>query len=311
VVDEDAMMPAFPGLRASRPALAVLTAALMVVLGARAGVTMAAEPEINWYLYDLPPFVINEGPQKGTGFVDQILRKQLIPALAGYRHRIIVVPLQRLSLMLKTDPAACNPALLKNPEREQFMTFSSPYMAVIPGGAFVRRADGVRLAPYVDASGKLALSRILEDGKATVGIDSARSYGAAIDGVIKPYKEKGNIFGLSTPDATKSLLQMVAGGRIYLALAQPFEQPYYFGHKAGEQALRFYPLAEQADYVLNHTVCAKGEFGQEVIRKVNALWAQPKARAAVTGYYAGWLDEEARPLALRLEATAFAEAAKP
>lgn len=282
------------------------------VAGLASAATASATPEITWYLYDLPPFVILDGPRKGEGFVERTLRNQLIPGLPGYQHKIMVVPLQRLSQMLKTDPNACNPALLKNPEREQFMTFSTPYLAVIPGGAFIRRSDAARLTHYVGSSGKLNLSKLLEDGRLTVGIDSARSYGATVDGVLKPFKGRSNVFGLSTPEASKSLVQMVAGGRIDLVLAQPFEVPYYFSGKDNAQSkgLQFYRLAEQTDYVLNHAACAKGEFGRNVIRQIDALWARPGVRAAVFGLYSTWLDDDARQLAQRLQNEAFAGAAQ-
>lgn len=283
------------------------TGRLAALIGLACIAVVHAEPEITWYLYDLPPFVIAEGPRKGEGFVELTLRNQLIPGLPDYKHKVVVAPLQRLSLMLKTDPTACNPALLKNPEREQFMSFSVPFLAAIPSGMFARRADSARLAPYLEASGKLSLAKLLQDGHLTIGIDSARSYSAPADAVLKPYKGKPNVFGLSTPEASKSLVQMVLAGRIDAVLAQPFEVPYYFGGKSSQagKGLKFYRLAEQADYALNHAACAKGEFGQGVIRKINALWAKPGVRDAIQGYYASWLDEDMRPVARRLQNDAF------
>lgn len=265
-------------------------------------VATAAPPEITWYLYDLAPMVITDGPRKGEGFIEMGLRQQLLPALPEYQHKIVVVPIQRIALMLKTDRAACNPGLIRNPEREQFMVFSAPTLAAIPAGAFIRRGETARVAPYVNAKGKLVLDKLLADGQVRLGIDAARSYGGPVDAVIKPYKDQPRLFGLSTPEASRGLVQMLLAKRIDAMLGQPFEVPYYLGARNLDdiKALRFYPLAEQADAAVNHVACSNSAQGQAVVQKVNAVLARPGVREAMAAHYLDWLDEDARKLADQL-----------
>lgn len=262
----------------------------------------AAQPEITWYLYDLAPLVITDGPRKGEGFIEMGLRHQLLPALPEYQHKIVVVPIQRIALMLKTDRGACSPGLIRNPEREQFMAFSAPTLAAIPSGAFIRRGETARVAPYVNAKGKLVLDKLLADGQISVGIDTARSYGGPVDTVIKPYKDQPKLFGLSTPDASRNLVQMLLAKRIDAMLGQPFEVPYYLGLRNVDdiKALRFYPLAEQADAAVNHVACSNSAQGLAVVEKVNAVLARPGVREAMAAHYLDWLDEDARKLADQL-----------
>lgn len=280
-----------------------LSYALPIALAAawQAGAA-AAQPEITWYLYDLPPLVITDGPRKGEGFIEMGLRHQLLPALPEYQHKIVVVPIQRIALMLKTDRAACSPGLIRNPEREQFMAFSGPTLAAIPAGAFIRRGEAARVAPYVNAKGKLVLDKLLADGQISVGIDTARSYGGPVDTVIRPHKDQPRLFGLSTPEASRSLVQMLLAKRIDAMLGQPFEVPYYLGvRNVGDiQALRFYPLAEQADAAVNHVACSNSAQGLAVVEKVNAVLARPGVREAMAAHYLDWLDEDARKLADQL-----------
>jgi uncharacterized protein (TIGR02285 family) len=259
----------------------------------------SAMQEITWYLYDLPPLVIADGPHKGAGFMELALHQQLIPALPDYRHKIVVVPIQRIALMLKSDPQACNPGLIRNAEREQFMAFSQPTLAALPAGMFVRRGDTARVAPYVNAKGKVVLDKLLADGKLNIGIDPARSYGGPVDAVLKPYRDKPQLFALSLPDASRNLTQMVIAKRIDAMLGQPFEVPYYLGGRSVDdvKALAFYALDEQADVVVNHVACANSEQGQAVIRKLNAALAKPGVREALAAHYALWLDDDARRLA--------------
>jgi uncharacterized protein (TIGR02285 family) len=259
----------------------------------------SAGQEITWYLYDIAPLVIAEGPHKGTGFMEMALHQQLIPALPDYKHNVVVVPIQRIAMMLKSDPQACNPGLIRNAEREQFMTFSAPTLAALPAGMFVRRGDAARVAPYVNSKGKIVLDKLLADGKVHLGIDSARSYGGPVDAVLKPYRDKPQLFTLSTPEASRNLTQMVIAKRIDGMLGQPFEVPYYLGGRAVDdlKALAFYALDEQADVVVNHVACANSEQGQAVIRKLNAALARPGMRDALATHYTAWLDDDARKLA--------------
>jgi uncharacterized protein (TIGR02285 family) len=281
-------------------------AAVCACLMACATAATAAQ-EITWYLYDLAPLVIADGPHKGAGFMELALQQQLIPALPDYKHKVVVVPIQRIAMMLKSDPQACNPGLIRNAEREQFMVFSAPTLAALPPGMFVRRGDTARFAPYVNAKGKIVLDKLLADGKLNVGIDSARSYGGPVDAVLKPYREKPQLFALSIPDASRNLAQMVIARRIDGMLGQPFEVPYYLGGRSVDdvKALAFYALDEQADMVLNHVACANSEQGQAVIRKLNPILAKPGVRDAQAAHYATWLDDDARKLADALRRHAF------
>lgn len=174
------------------------------------------------------------------------------------------------------------------------------------------------LAPLVIAEGAhkgtgfMELDKLLSDSKINLGIDTARSYGGPVDEVLKPYRGKPQLFGLSIPDASRNLVQMVIAKRIDAMLGQPFEVPYYLGgrHVDDLKALALYPLAEQAESAINHVACANSEFGQGVIRKLNQAIAQPAFRDALAAHYANWLDDDARKLADALRRSAFAAKSK-
>ena len=281
---------------------AVLGAALLL---AAAGAT-GAEPEVVWHVFNLPPLYIVDGERKGEGIVDQALQRQLLPALSAYRHRIFEVPLQRLELTIKVEPQACALGLLKNPEREKTMLFSIPFLAQIPPGVLVRSTDRERVASYLERSGKLSLSRLLDDGRLVVGVGSARSYGATIDQLLAPYKGKPNLFTSFATRPAQSLLQMEAIGRVDVVPAFPYEASYLgIATGDGARALRFYPLAEQPDYILGHAVCSKSEFGAGVINAIDGVLRKRAVQDAIAGYYESWLDEESRGLAQRLRKQAF------
>lgn len=287
----------------TRQCQAVLGGALLLA----ASCAGAAAPEIIWHVFNLPPLYIVDNPRKGEGIVDQALQRQLLPALTGYRHQVVEVPLPRLELSIKLEDNACALGLLKNPEREKIMNFSMPFLMQIPPGVLVRRADGERLVPYLERGGKLSLAKLLADGRMIVGVGSARSYGATIDQLLAPYKGKQNLFTSFSSSPAKSLMQMEVIGRVDVVPAFPYEAAY-LGIDTGEgaQALRFYPLAEQPDFILGHAVCSKGKFGAEAIRAIDAVLRKRAVQDAIAGYYESWLDEESRALAQRLRKQAAA-----
>lgn len=268
----------------------------------------AAEPEITWYVFNLPPLYILDGDRKGTGIVDLALRRQLIPALRGYQHKVVEAPLRRLEQALKTEPNTCALGLLKNPEREQNMLFSAPFLVQIPPGVFVRRADHARLAPYIDADGRLGLAKLLADGLLTVGVSNARSYGAAVDELLNSYKGNHNLFASASGNPAKSLMQMELAGRVDVVPGFPYEASY-LSQESGiidnTNAIRFFALAEQPPSLLGHAVCARGEFGATAIRQIDTVLQKRRVRDAIAGYYESWLDEESRALSQRLRNAAW------
>ncbi len=294
--------------------LRALLLATLVSLACVVNVAQAAEPEITWYATDFPPLYIVNGPQRGQGYYDLVLKRHLIPALTDYKHRYVDdLPIQRVQMLLDTDAASCQVGLFNSPERQRKWAVSEPFLAPIPPGAFLRRRDAPRLAGLLDADGKLSLSKVLESGKMTVGVRSGRSYGAGADAVLKAFDGKPNVFRLTTPDAAKSLFQMVAAERVDVVLGYPYEAAYHLAQDdpSANKALKFYLLSEQAEFVLVHVVCAKSPLGQDVIRKVDAALTQGGMREAILSHYEAWLDDDLRPLARRLQKQALLHVGKP
>jgi uncharacterized protein (TIGR02285 family) len=256
----------------------------------------------------VPPQYIIAGPQKEKGFLDLALRRHIVSGLPQYQHKLVEAPFQRLELMLKSDPNACVMGLFRKPEREQFMWFSRPFLAQFPPGILIRQALRERVAPYLNEQGKLSLRKLLDAGELKVGVGGARSYGAVIDGLLKPHIGEANMYVNSAGSAATGLLQMATIGRIDAVPGFPYEAQY-LGIDPGRDggALVFYPLAEQPEFLLGHAACARTEFGGKVIREVDAILQQPGVRQAIADYYASWLDAGTRKLEKELRKHAVAQ----
>ena len=280
------------------PWLALLLAALPV---------HADEGSIEWQLYNQPPLSMLDGPNRGQGVLNLGLNEQLLPRLPQYQHRFDEVPIKRLVLALKSQPHACAFGLLKNPEREAFMQFSLPLLPQLPPGVVVRRNEYGALQPFLNRDGALQLKAWLAQGSGRLGVTDGRSYGAAVDELLAPLRGTPRVPVVAAVAPMRNLLQMVVLGRLEMAASLPYE-PRYLAMAEGldAKALRFVPLAEQPHQLVGHVACAKGAFGEGVIRHVNEALARPEVQAALIGYYERWLDDDSRQLARAARAAASA-----
>ncbi len=274
--------------------LCQLALAVMLALCA-AG--QAAAASVVWYVFNLPPFYITEGPRKGEGFLDLALRRQLLPGLGQHAHKVEVLPLARVDLQMTLQPNACVLGMLKSPERERSMAFSEPFMAFLPPGVLVRTGDVKHLARHISADGKLSFKQVLAEQALSVGVSSGRSYGAVIDALLAPHRGSSKLFVNATSAPASSLLQMQMLGRVDIVPGFPHELRHLAdGDRAMLDGLRFLRLQEQPDVVHGRVSCAKGPQGAAMLRDAYAVLSRPEVHDALAAYYSSWLDEPSRAI---------------
>lgn len=265
----------------------------------------AQEGTIEWQLYNQPPLSMLDGPNRGQGVLNLGLNQLLLPRLTQYEHRFAEVPIKRLLLALKSQPNACAFGLFKTPEREAYMQFSLPMLPQLPPGVVVRRNEVETLQPFMTREGALRLRDWLAGGSGRLGVSDGRSYGAAVDELLVPLRGTPRVPVVAADAPVRNLLQMVVLGRLEMALSHPYEPRYLeLAEGMDAKALRYLPLAEQPRQLVGYAACAKGPFGEGVIRRINAVLARPEVQAGLIGYYERWLDEDSRQLAKAARATA-------
>lgn len=254
--------------------------------------------EADWYRFDLPPLYIAEGEFRYRGIIDTVLSRLLKTAYPDRPQTITTLPLKRVELLLRQSPHACVLGLLKNPEREQEMLFSIPFLTQLPPGVFARRSDEARLSSYLDSNGKLNLTRVLKDGRLTVGIVGGRSYGATLDEMLAPYQGRPNVFVNHATKPYPSLMQMALAKRVDLVPGFPYEAQFLSRQDGIQlQTMRFYALSEQPKFLLGYAACAKSAVGQATIQTINEVLARKEFRDQAQHLYESWLDADARQLA--------------
>jgi len=250
-----------------------------------------AKPTLIWLLRDLPPLTIFEGPKKGQGVIDQLM-PMLIAGMPQYEHTLMRVNRARGIQMLHEHPFACDPSLIWNKERAQWIAFSIPAFRAVSNGLVVRQRDREVLEPFL-VEDEVDLSAFLANGERKVGVVAERSYGEYIDTLLHQAPT-----GALTPhygnDALSSLLSMQRLGRLQVVLGYWPEIRYQARQaEIAEDELLFFPIRGTGKYLSGHVGCTDTTAGRQAITEINQL-LRTLPHEHLNQLYADWLDPERR-----------------
>ncbi|MCU0089301.1 TIGR02285 family protein [Pseudomonas koreensis] len=250
-----------------------------------------AKPTLIWLLRDLPPLTIFEGPKKGQGVIDQLM-PMLIAGMPQYEHTLMRVNRARGIQMLHEHPFACDPSLIWNKERAQWIAFSIPAFRAVSNGLVVRQRDREVLEPFL-VEDEVDLSAFLANGERKVGVVAERSYGEYIDTLLHQAPS-----GALTPhygnDALSSLLSMQRLGRLQVVLGYWPEIRYQARQaEIAEDELLFFPIRGTGKFLSGHVGCTDTTAGRQAITEINQL-LRTLPHEHLNQLYADWLDPERR-----------------
>ncbi|MCO7611061.1 TIGR02285 family protein [Pseudomonas chlororaphis] len=264
---------------------------LVLVLLWAPNASSAPKETLLWLLRDLPPLSIFEGEQKGQGVID-LLMPQLIESLPEYQQQIVRVNRARGMQMLREPTFVCDPSLIRNKEREQWVIFSITSFRILSNGLVIRRADHEHLSPFI-RQGKVDLRALLAAGEEKVGVVAERSYGQQVDDLLQQAPQDA-VNAHHGNDALGSLLQMQRLGRLHLLLGYWPEIRYQAMQQGIDpQELEFYPILGTQKYQEVHIGCSKTAQGQNAITRINQALLKLREERLVE-LYAGWLEPQMR-----------------
>lgn len=254
-------------------------------------------PTIEWYMIDLPPIQISSGALRGQGYTD-VIRWRLIAGLPGYRHVLRIANVQRILADIKSKPNVCNPAFLRTPEREQFMIYSDPLHAQFPNGAVIVKSRRAELAQFITADGSLKITDLVDSGKGTIAVQSGRSYGVMLDGVLKMANERQRVVTLTSGRPVAAKLGLVDKGRVEVALLYPYELAFHLASSRDLTQYEFLPVEGNGTYTLNYLACSRSPLGERLIAEANPIIAAERD-GYFSAAYRAWIPESI----LKLHAT--------
>ena len=275
------------------PALPFIRHLALVALCTLSALPACAEskPRLVWMIHKIPPFTISEGPLKNQGVGDQMLAS-LMADLTQYEHVYSVGNRVRTSQNLSSGELTCDPGLLWSKEAEQISYFSIPTHGILASGVVVRKQDEHKLATFIQKA-EFDLAAFLADGRFSLGTQSGRIYGEAIDAELGRAIPSTLVAHHGT-NPTFSLLRMQQRQRLTALLSLSAELRYH-GENAGVplDTLSFYPIKGAPKYQQVYITCSKTPEGLAAIKAINtSLRSLPEGRLA--NLYIQWLDSATR-----------------
>ncbi len=225
---------------------------------------------IIWCYAEYPPGFIDKGQMKDEGY-HQVFERYLARNLPEYKHKYLPANFSRIEKQIQTSNS-CAVALMKTPEREEYMTFSTPAMIGLPNGVHVLSSRLGEFKPFIDGEGYISLEKIFKYGSLKLGISKGRNYGGEIDEIISNNMDSGKIIVQYTKDTFAGLVNVMHAERsIDYVLGYPQEMKWLTYQGLYKNEFTFIPIKEGPRYVVSYVACPKNQWGERLISKVNRI----------------------------------------
>lgn len=191
---------------------------------------------------------------------------------------------------------ACASALLKSPEREKFVAFSDVLMRIYSPGLIARPGMAETVRSFSDDQG-VDLYELIIRNPIIVGRQEGRRYGQQIDEALSRLSDyfPDRIRNSSADEgAARVLMKLLMHERIDVMFGYAHELEYV-GREMGQKLpLSYTPVRGATRFIDVYVGCPKTDWGQRVIKGVNAVLADADIRERMAGFYADWLDPATR-----------------
>ena len=252
-----------------------------VALALMAAGAVQAKDTITWGWIDNAPGSIPGGPDKNQGIEDRI-RALLKERLTGYDHAEVQAPIPRVINEIKSGNHWCATGFVKTAERETFAQFSVPASFWLPPKVVVRKE---RRAQF-DALGELSLAQLLAGSALRTGVVRGRAYSPAIDALLQRHPPAQ--FHSDYVDGLKMLLS----DRLDYVIELPIRATYYTTRLGHEGALVGLPFKEMSGHITTHLMCPRNEWGERVIREIDAVLTAERPTPRYRRIVERWSDDD-------------------
>ena len=241
------------------------------------------EKTIIWLGHPFPPIIIADGPNKGKG-TSELMRNLLISNMKEYTHVLEYPSMARMEQIFKSpDSHACAIAVLKTPEREQYLYFAKIPSTAVTGhviyfnetGLAKLKKDPAFAGVDFSKSPSLSLSKVLHV-KGLKGVAKRkRSYSAVLDKILS---ETGSNVDMVESPSSESEYNMVTRGfadffleyqssRYYAEATQKQDSA---SQRTNQKTYAFLLDEVTAIKIYSYAVCAKNEWGKRTMADIEA-----------------------------------------
>lgn len=237
----------------------------------------AQDVRLRWLLNDFPPFTEVDGQVPGRGIADGLL-SYLQAHMPQYRHEFEVASFARAYALMERGEPVCHPTTLKMSEREQAMLFSRPVLFMPSQQVLIRNDRLDRVAPYLDAQGRVDVQRLLNDPQLVTAISERRGYSPSISRALAKQGSQPQV--LKAGVNFSAPFQQLRAGWIDYLFAYPVELGWYYRLHQDEPAIAIRRLGIAGDppYMLGYIACTHSTWGEQVIHDIDQQLRQAGPR---------------------------------
>lgn len=183
------------------------------------------------------------------------------------KPHFVQVSHSRAERLTRQDPSGCLAGVLDLPQRRQQFSFSLPFTAVQGIRLYINTNNrfAAVIAQQQNAAGAVSLSSLLMQHRTLlIGVDQDRSYGQALDTILREPALQRNILFRQSGAKIGELWRMLAEGRVDVILEYPFMQPDLLPAQTVSQQLTEAPAVETA-----YIACNNSPQGQAILEQIN------------------------------------------
>lgn len=218
--------------------------------------------------------------------IDQAL-PVLMASLPEYDHQIVHVNRARGMQMLREQPFVCDPALMFNLQRAQWIAFSITSFRVFSNGLAVRRKDRDGVQPFIH-DGQIDLRALLASAPHNVGVVAERSYGEQIDSLLAQ-APPGALMAHYGNSAIGNLLQMQRHGRLKALIGYQPEIRFQAQQQGIDpNELEFYPIQGMPKYQSVNVGCSNTAQGRQAVERINRALLELRPTPCWSFMPSGW-----------------------
>lgn len=209
---------------------------------------------------DFPPWMILDGPDKGTGTFNHIL-PIVQRSLPEYEHVTERMNWARFWHEIENNKNLCYTFGLKSAKRDKLVYYSAPITLGLPNAVVMKKET----AQLVGNPTSYSIIDLLKEEKIKGYVEKNRSFTNKVDSLMKIHEGGSNL--KRVPESSESLTKMVITGRIDYTIDYPIVASYYEKILNAQGSLVSIPISEMEPVTYIYMNCTKNEWGRKVIEK--------------------------------------------
>lgn len=250
-----------------------------------------SQHNITWIKLDFTPGYLEEDGK--DGFLDKSLYF-VNEKLEEFNHTYQKTNLKRLFLHMQRGDFVGTNGLLKNPDREKFITYSVIAQIIFPNHIIIKKDFYSQISHLLNSKGEIPLYKLLNETELKLGTIPNRSFGGIIDQTLLANKGNPNIFETSLLTSANELFKAFSLDRYHYVIEYPVVANYLKSIGYITDEIVAIPIEGMPDHLNVYFSFPKNKWGENIRNQVNEILLKHRHTEEFLDYYGSWLDIDLR-----------------